>query len=156
MEECEGIITAMSVLVSRFKHLPRGTYNDNASNLAKSIILRFTWIDEGKILLSDRFHYRGQNRNTVTEPESYQLFKDYRNSEAESINQTWNLSRKHIRYLSPKNVMPYLAIRSVLFKKKRSVRKKHRTQNIDDSLFEFYIKEKWICNCSLRVKDQLG
>ena len=99
MDESEGTSTALSVLVSRFKVLPKICYYDNSCNLAKSVVLRTLWINETCLIVSDRFHYRGHECNIVCDPESYEDTRFHSTSGAESINQMWNFSKSHIRFL---------------------------------------------------------
>ena len=87
MGECENVSTAMSVLLSRFKNLPKATYYDNGCDLAKSALLRFPWINDRTIIMSDKFLYRSQKFNIVADPDSYSITVDHRTSDADSINQ---------------------------------------------------------------------
>ena len=113
MNECESIRTAMSTMVSRFKHLIQAKYYDNRCNLATSMLLRFPCITEETIIMGDRFLYRGQKCKTVTDTNSYVRFNDHKTSGAESINQQWNFTKKHVRYLSPDYLILYVDVRSV-------------------------------------------
>lgn len=58
MDECEGVSTALNVLLSRFLWLPRTLYYNNGCNLLKSIILMVHWVNDECLILSDRFYYR--------------------------------------------------------------------------------------------------
>ena len=98
MEECEGVSTALSVLLSRFKKLPRVCYYDNGCNLLKSIVLRVPWVNDECLIASDLFHYRTHKCNVVTDPDSYNLCRRHKTSAAESINQQWNFSKSHIGF----------------------------------------------------------
>ena len=100
MDECEGTSTALSILLSRFKELPRVCYYDDSCNLAKSVILWIPWVNGNCLIVSGRFHYRSHKCNIVTDPDSYGICSQHRTSGAESINQLWNFSRYHIRFLS--------------------------------------------------------
>ena len=71
MDLCEGVSTALSVLLSRFKVLPRCTYYGNASKLEKSVALRMAWLNELTRIACDRFHYRGHVYNSVNDPSAY-------------------------------------------------------------------------------------
>lgn len=64
MKECESVSTAMSILLSRFKNLPRATYYDNACNLSKSVLLRFPWINDETLitLQKSQVQYSGRSR----------------------------------------------------------------------------------------------
>ena len=152
MDECEIVSTAMSVLLSRFKYLPKATYYDNGYNLSKSVLIRFPWINDETIIMSDRFHYRSHKCNTVTDPDRYAICNDHRTSGTESINQQWNFSKKHIRYLSPENLMSYLAIRSVFLNIRTSIREKFEIQDIGDTHFLSLITDSWKCSCVLCIE----
>lgn len=86
MDECERVSTAISVLISKLKHLSKVKYYDNRCNLYNSILFRFPWINEEIVISSDRFHYRSRKRNFVTNPDSYTICKDHRISGSDSIN----------------------------------------------------------------------
>lgn len=113
MRECEGVSTALSVLLSRFKKLPRVCYYDNACNMGKSITLRFSRVYDEFTVLRDRFHYGSDTCNSVCDPDSYISCESHSTSGAESINRLWNFSKSHIRFLRPYNLMPLLALRSI-------------------------------------------
>jgi len=149
MDECEGTSTAMSILLSRFKSLPRVCYYDNSCNLAKSIILRTPWVNEKCLVVSDRFHYRGHKCNVVNDPDSYPACRMHSTSGAESINQHWNFSKSHVRFLSADNLMPFLAIRTVFLNIRARIREKFGVMDIDDSHYSKYIQEAWVCCCNL-------
>jgi len=149
MDECEGTSTAMSVLLSRFKLLPKVCYYDNSCNLAKSIILRTPWVNEKCLIVSDRFHYRGHKCNVVNDPDSYALCRMHSTSGAESINQHWNFSKSHVRFLSPENLMPFLAIRTVFLNIRARIREKYEVTDIDDTHYSKFIDDAWICSCNI-------
>ena len=46
MRECEGVSTALSILLSWFKVLPRVSYHDNAFNMSRSITFRCPWVHD--------------------------------------------------------------------------------------------------------------
>ena len=115
MLECEAIIRALSVLLSRFKVFPKMTYCGNECNMAKSIILRLPWINKETTIICDRFHYKSHACNSVFDPDSYMSCRNHSTSGAESINRLWYLSKFHLRYLHPENLMPFLAKRFCIF-----------------------------------------
>ena len=86
MRECEGVSTALSVLLKRFKVLPRVCYYDNACNLSRSITLRCPWLYDEYTVVCDRFHYQGDTCNSVYDPSSYILCSNHTTSGAESMN----------------------------------------------------------------------
>lgn len=55
MDECEGISTALIVLMSRFKEAPSVCYCDNGCNILKSVALRIPWLNDKFLIVSDRF-----------------------------------------------------------------------------------------------------
>ena len=72
-KEFEGTSTALSILLSRFKTLPKICYYDGSCNLAKSVILRTPLVYGECLIASDRFHYRAHKFNIVFDPDSYSL-----------------------------------------------------------------------------------
>jgi len=121
MMECEGVSTAMSALLSRFKRLPRVCYYDNACNMAKSIILRVPWVNDDCLVVCDRFHYRGHKCNSIYDPNSYYRCTPHATSGAEAVNHLWNFSKAHLRFLRPDNMMLFLAIRAVFLNVRASL-----------------------------------
>ena len=73
MTEIEGISTALSVLLSRFEVLPGVCYYDDGCNMAQSIVLRVSWVNDSCIIACDRFHYKSHKRNAICDPESYHV-----------------------------------------------------------------------------------
>ena len=83
MNEFESVSTAMSILLSRFKHLAMAKYYDNGCNLSKSVLLRFQSIDDGTIIMNDRFHNRSHKCNTATDSDNYAICKSHHTLGAE-------------------------------------------------------------------------
>ncbi len=108
MSECEGISTALSVLLSRFKLLLRVTYYDNGCNMPKSIAIRAPSVNESTLVLCDRFHYKSHSCNSNCDPVNHQSCSVHHTSGAESINQLWNFSKNHVTFLNADNLMPFL------------------------------------------------
>lgn len=71
MTRTEGVGTAMSTLLSRFKVLRGVCYYDNACNMAKSTVLRVPWVNNECILVCDRFYYKGHKFSSICDPGSY-------------------------------------------------------------------------------------
>ncbi len=90
MCECEGVSTALSVLLSRFKILPRVCYYDNACNMCKSVTLGCPWVYDDCIIVFDRFHYYGHTCNSVRDPNSYLSCEKHATSGKGSLNHLWN------------------------------------------------------------------
>lgn len=67
----ESLVTALSVLLSRFPLLPKTVYYDNACNLPPSIALRFPWILVSTTPLCYRFHYKSRTFPMGFDPDSY-------------------------------------------------------------------------------------
>ena len=130
MSECEGFNRAISVLLSRFKNLPRVCYYDNACNMLRSIAIRLSWINDKCLIVCDRFHYKGHIWNSVCDPDSYLSRSNHLNSSAESLNSLWNLSKSQIRNLNGKNMMAFLSIRSVFTNLRTVVRKSRKRIDI--------------------------
>ena len=114
MDSCEGVSTAFSVLLSRFKVLPRCTYYDNACNLRKSVALSIPWVNELTRIACDRFHYRGHVCNSVNDPSAYPSSDSHNTSNAEVLNRMWSTLKSLSRLLNPKNLMSFLIARAAL------------------------------------------
>jgi len=148
MESCEGVSTALSVMLSRFAKLPRVIYYDNACNLAKSVILRFPWLNSCTRIVSDRFHYKGHICCSVTDPDSYPTHDSHSTSGAESLNRLWNSSKSHSRFLSSENLMPFLCVRAAFLNIRslyRQITKRRDTEDVDISNFA---RTQMPCSCS--------
>ena len=113
MKECEGTITVLCVLLPRFQQEPKIFYYDDSCNLAKSIILRPLCVNDSCLIVSDRFHYRGHKRNIVCGSDRYDDKRFHSNSVLEFMNQQWNFSKSHIRFLSHNKPVTFLALRAI-------------------------------------------
>ena len=58
MLENEGISTALSTLLLRFKKFSKVTYYDNDCTIARRISRRVPWMSDKSLIVCDRFHYR--------------------------------------------------------------------------------------------------
>ena len=148
----EGTSTAISVLLVRFKKLPRVCYYDNACNLGRSIVLRVPWVNDTCFVVCDRFHYPSRKCNSICDPGSYNSCSNDATSGAESINQLQVFSKSHMRFLRPSNVVPFLAVRAVYLNVKASIREVTKKSDLDVSLFQKYIQENWERNFSRCIK----
>ena len=137
MRKYEDVITALSVLLSRFQKLPRVCYNDNTCNISKSITLRFPWVYDETVVVCDRFDYHSTTFNSICDPDIYVCCEEHSTSEAESINHFWNFSKSHLRFLRPDNLMPFLALRSIFLNVSSCIRRERKKQDI--SMTEFKV-----------------
>ena len=147
MQECEGVSTALSVLLSRFRKLPRVCYYDNACNLARSIAYRVPWVNDECLVVCDRFHYRSHKCSTLFDPSSYPQCANHATSAAESINHLWSFSKSHLRFLHPENLMPFIAARAVFINVRSNLRQELRKSEISVSSFIACVRQKWKCSC---------
>ena len=147
MTNTEGVSTALSVLLSRFKILPRVCYYDNGCNMARSIVLRVPWVNKACRILCDRFHYAQHTCNSICDPDSYYSCTDHATSGAESINQLWTFSKSDLRFLQPSNLMPFIAARAVFLNVRSSVREMSRKCDICAQMALKFVREKWQCIC---------
>jgi len=147
MQECEGVSTALSVLLARFRRLPRVCYYDNACNMSKSIILRCPWVNDDCIIVCDRFHYHGHTCNSIWDPSNYPSCRNHATSGAEAINHVWNFSKSHLRFLRPDNMMPFLAARAVFVNIRASIREFNGKTDINAKQFRYFVRNKWPCTC---------
>ena len=101
MTKTEGVSTALSVLLSRFEQLSKVVYYDNICNMARSTVLRNSWINDKCTVVCDRFHYASHTCNSIADQDSYMEFSLHATSGAESVNQLWRFSKSHLRFLRP-------------------------------------------------------
>ena len=148
MMECEGISTALSVLLSRFGRLPKNCYYDNACNMGRSIVLRVPWVNDEFNIVYDRFHYRGHLCNSVWDPDSYRSCSTHVSSGEESINRLWSLTKAHLQYVNPENLMPFSAIRCIFINVRSMLRERTRKQDISEDEFNRFVRTQWDCECS--------
>jgi len=148
MTECEGVSTALSTLLSRFRKLPRVCYYDNACNMSKSVILRCPWVNDKCTIVCDRFHYHGHTCNSVFDPSSYSSCADHATSGAEAMNHVWNFSKSHLRFLRADNMMPFLAARAVFVNIRAAIREFSGKADINAKQFRHFVRDKWDCTCS--------
>ncbi len=92
MDECEGISTALSILLSEFKHMPQVCYYDSECNMLKSIAIRTPWVT---VLFQTDFII-DLKCDIVTDHESYRFCSMHSTSTAESINQHSKFSKSHV------------------------------------------------------------
>ncbi len=149
MDVCEGVSTALSVLLSRFKVLPRACYYEKECNMLKSVAIRTPWVNEKCLIVSYRFHYRSHNCNIVTDPDSYSWCTPHSTSTAESINQQWKFSKSHVQFLASHNLMPYLSIRIVSINIAARVREENKAQEIEESRYHRFTRDFYTCSCIL-------
>ena len=89
MEKCEGVSTALSVLLSRFKNLPQVCYYDNSCNMSKLVLLGVPWVNEECLIVCGRFHYGAHTCNSNWDPDSYFSCEKHSSSSAEAFNHLW-------------------------------------------------------------------
>jgi len=150
MLQNEGISTALSVLLSRFRKLPRVCYYDNACNMMRSVTLRTPWVARSCLIVCDRFHYRQHACKSVHDPDSYPSCKHHASSGAESVNNLFSFSGSHIRFLRGANLVPFLSARAVFLNiraKIRAQKVKNKT-DIDETEFRTFIDTRFTCECS--------
>ena len=123
MSVCEGVSTALSVLLSRFQQLPRVCYFDNGCNMARSIAMRLPWMNESSLIVCYRFHYKGHTYNSVCDTDSYWSCDGHVIFGTESLNHLLNLSKMHVRHLKRNKLIAFLAIRAVFINLKTISRK---------------------------------
>ncbi len=87
MDACEGVSTALSVILLRFKTMPRTCFYANACNLLNSVTVRLPRVHNKTRFVCDRFHYRGHECYSVHEPDSYPSNQAHSTSGAEFFEQ---------------------------------------------------------------------
>ena len=148
--------TALSVLLSRFKILPRLCYHDNARNVSRSITLRCPWVYDECIIICHRFHYQGHTCKSVHDPSSYLAFSNHIISGAESMNHLRNFSKSRLRFLRPDNLMTFLVLRSIFLDVRACTRKEKNKQDISIDDFRVYVRNAWRCQCNRCIEEELG
>jgi len=154
MDACEGVSTALSAILSRFKTLPRFVFYDNGCNLSKSVTIRFPWIPDKTRFMCDRFHYKGHICNSVHDPDSYPSSDKFSTSGAESLNKLWANSKNSVRFLNPENLMPFLIARASIINLKSHYREKYKKADMEDSELSKFSREKVPCTCRRCVSEE--
>jgi len=145
---CEGVSTALSVVLSRFRVIPRVVYYDNGCNFSKSVILRFPWLHSATRVVCDRFHYRGHVCSSVHDPDSYPSHDHHSTSGAESLNRLWNSSKSHSRFLNPDNLVPFLCARAAFINLKARLRETTGKADTEDLDIWRFGREQLPCECN--------
>lgn len=149
MQECEGISTSQSVLIVRFRNLPKVFYYDKACNVSKSNILRWPWVNEGCAIECNRFHYHSQICNSVWDTSSYLLCDEHATSGAEAMNHLLNFSKSHPRFLRPDNLMLFLAAQPMLVNIRAFTRGETGKSDNKVKKFREFVRDKWKCKCKI-------
>lgn len=147
MEVCEGVSMALSVLLSRFRNLPRVTYYDNACNLSKSVLVRCPWVNGKTRVAVDRFHYRGHTCCSVHDPSAYPSFTEHQTSNAEALNRLWSSSKNHSRHLDPENLMSFLSARAAFMNLRSLYRERTNSTDIEDANMLSFAQNILPCEC---------
>ena len=147
MLDMEGVSTALSSLLLRFKHLPRICYYDKACNMLKSVILRVLWINNDCLIVCDRFHYKSHTCNSVCDPGSYISSSEHATSEAESVNHLWVFSKSHLRFLKLTNVVLFIAARAEFLNIRARTRQRTGKSDNNPKRLREYLLETFRCKC---------
>ncbi len=149
MVQNEGTRTALSVVLNRFKILPRVTYYDSTCKMMHSFTLRVPWVAEMTIIVCDRFRYRNHKCNSVHDPDSYPSCRIHASSGAESANNLFAFSKSHIRILTGSNLIPFLAAASVFLNVRAKITavKGKNSANVDEEEFRYFLSQNFICDC---------
>ena len=156
MVETEGVSTALSVLLSHFRNLPRVCYYDNGCNIDSSIVLRIPLVNDEFIVACDRFHYKAHKCYSIYDPDSYVSCKGHVTSGAESVNQLWTFSKSRMRFLRPENFMPFLAARAIFLNVRACIRDSTGKSDITTKQFKDFLGNKWSCTCGRCSKRKDG
>ena len=90
------------------------------------------WVLENTEILSDRFHYRSHKCCSLYDPDTYPGCDGLHTSGAESINRSIADSRKHIRYLSGKKLLPLIYAGAILLNLRAHVREGSNVMDVED------------------------
>ena len=151
MSGCEGVSTALSVLLFRFKLLPRICYY-NACSMLRSIALRAPWMNDKSLIVCDKFHYKSHTCNSVSDPDSCLSCNHHKTSGAESINHLWNFSKSHVKYLSVERMPTFLAARAVFINIRTIARQASKNTDIENVNIPELARDFWTCNCQRCTK----
>ena len=142
MTQTEGVSTALSVISSRFRKLPRICYYDSSCNMARSIILRVPWVNSECRVVCDRFHYASHTCNSTCDPDSYVYCAEHTTFSVESVNTLWTFYKFHLRFLRPENLTPFTATLSVFLNVRCAVRESYRKSGITTQMILKFLSEK--------------
>lgn len=148
MEESESISTAINAIFTRFDPLPGIVYYDNACNLAKSISLRFPWMFKESTFVCDRFHYTGHKCSGLFDPDTQQKCDGVPTSGAEAINKQWRTSRKHIRFSSADNLIPFLHVRMFFLNIRAHLRDASNGADVENKDIISFAEKIMPCKCA--------
>ena len=158
MRESESICTALSSLLSQFKILPDVVFYDNSCNFVRSTALRIPWIFENTYVFSDRFHYRSHKCCSLFDPDTFPQCDELVTSGADSLNRRWAASRNHIRYLSGRNLIPFLYSKTVFMNLGARVRKEIEKEDVEDcdiaAIFDRVVPCSWK-RCVVRAVSEM-
>ena len=136
------------MLFSRFKFLPKVRYYDKTWHMAKLITVRLPWINDETKTVCDRFNYKSHVPNSVFDPDNYRSSKRHSTCGAESINYLFCLSKSHLRYLHPDNLMMFRYIRSAFKNVRATIRYMEGKLDFTVKCFREQAREKWPSKCS--------
>lgn len=63
------------------------------------------------LFVCDRFHYTGHKCSAFFDPDVHRSCENVSTTGAEAINKQWRTLRKHIRFLSAENIVPFPYVR---------------------------------------------
>ncbi len=138
----------MSVVLSRFRKLPRALFYNNTCNFSKSAILRCPWIFHATKVCVDRFHFRSHKCCSSFDPDSYPVLDDLKTSGAEAINSRIAESRKNIRFLNGANLTPFLAAKCLFINLRAHYRQKTGVWDAEDADLFAMGRRLLLCGCS--------
>lgn len=147
MERNEGVSTALSVILARFKKLPDVVYYDNACNLARTVTCRMPWIHDHTRIVTDRFHYTGHICASVWDPSAYPSNDKHSTSVAESLNRLWQSSASHSRFLSAENLTAFLCVRAALLNLRSLYREMTGKKDLEEENLLVFARNKFPCSC---------
>ena len=147
MRENEYTATALSAILARFPLLPENCFYDNACSLSRSIVLRFPTIVKSTRILCDRYHYRSHSCPSVFDPDSYVPCDRLATSGAEALNSRLAVSRNHIRFLSGRNLVPFLMAKVIFLNLRAMIRRRVGRSDIEDVYVNMHAKDMIKCTC---------
>lgn len=148
MTQNESTALALSSVLCFFKDPPLITYYDNACNLRRGITTRLPFIFLLMKVLIDRFHFKSHICSSVFDPTVYPTLTYERTTTAESLNAVLAETRKHVRFLSGSNLIPFLRARMAIMNIIANLRESRGVSDVEDSHLASFFDDLVPCNCN--------
>lgn len=147
IEDCEGVSTVLSALLSRFQILPRCAYYDNACIFEKFVLIRVPWLNDLTRIACDRFHYRGPLCNSINELPPYPSADRHNTSNLQALNRLCVISKQLSRHSNPEILIHFLLARATFMNVRSLYRQRFKTVDTEDVELTLFASEILPCTC---------